>query len=220
MIFINFKTYEQGTGMDALSLVKDLEDVAVSAQVKTILVVQAGDIKEVVAITKLEVWVQKIDPVDYGAHTGAILPEAVVEDGATGTFLNHSECRFEDDSSLEKAVRRCDELDLKTLVFAGDIDDLEKVLKLNPTFASYEPPDLVGSETTSVAKEKPEIITEAVVRGRAHGIPLIVGAGIKSEEDVRKCLELGAAGVVVASDIVKSDNPKEEFANLVEGFKG
>jgi triosephosphate isomerase len=220
VIFINFKTYEKGTGSSAMELVKQLEEVAVDAQVKTIPVVQAADIKEVVGITKLEVWTQKIDPVDYGAHTGAVLPEAVVEDGASGTFLNHSECKFEDYQSLEKAIKRCDELDLKTLVFAANIDDLEKVLKFKPTFVSYEPPELVGSETTSVAKENPEIIIQAVARSRAYGIPLIVGAGIKSKEDVRKSLELGAVGVAVASDIVKSDNPVNEYTNLIEGFRG
>lgn len=220
MIFINFKTYEQGSGTSAMELVKQLEAVAFDTQVKTIPVVQAADIKEIVGTTKLEVWTQKIDPVDYGAHTGAVLPEAVVEDGASGTFLNHSECKFEDYQSLKKAVKRCDELDLKTLVFAADIDDLEKVLKFKPTFVAYEPPELVGSKTTSVSQEKPEIITQAVARSRAYGTPLVVGAGIKSEIDVRKCLELGAVGIAVASDIVKSDNPIEEYSNLIKGFRG
>ena len=94
MIFINFKTYQETTGQNALQLVKVLEETAHETQIKIIPVVAATDIKEAVLSTKLEVWTQKIDPVEFGAHTGAILPEAVLEDGAVGTFLNHSENRF------------------------------------------------------------------------------------------------------------------------------
>ncbi|MBU0570337.1 triose-phosphate isomerase [Patescibacteria group bacterium] len=219
MIFVNFKTYEQGTGANALEMVAVLEQVAGESGVKIIPVVQTSDIKELVVSSKLEIWAQKIDSVEYGAHTGAVLPEAVFEDGAVGTFLNHSENKFENFSDLIKANQRAMEVGLKTLIFAGDVSELEKVAKLKPTFISYEPAELVGSETTSVAEAKPEIIAKAVEVARKNNLPLIVGAGIKSEKDVRKSLELGAVGVAVASDIVKAEDPRREIKDLVEGFK-
>jgi len=37
--------------------------------------------------------------------------------------------------------------------------------------------------------------------------------------DVKKSIELGAAGIAVASDIVKSADPRKELLDLVEGFK-
>jgi len=77
---------------------------------------------------------------------------------------------------------------------------------------------LVGSKTTSVAIAKPEIIAEAVEISRERDLPLIVGAGIKSHEDVRKSLELGATGVAVASDVVTAKDPKKEILDLIEGF--
>lgn len=219
MIFVNFKTYEQGTGANAVELAKLLEEVASDTHIKLIPVVQAPDILEVVQNVKLEVWSQHIDPIDYGAHTGAILPESIKEDGATGTFLNHSEHKFGKLDELEKAHKRAQELDLKTLIFAGDLSELKKVVIFRPTFVAYEPPELVGSKTTSVAKEEPEIIEKAVEIAREHDLPLIVGAGIKSAEDVRKSLELGAVGVAVASDIVAAKDPKKEILELVEGFE-
>jgi len=219
MIFVNFKTYEQGTGADAISLVKVLEEVAHESQVKIIPVVQAADVREVVAITQLEVWTQHVDPVEFGAHTGFVLAEAVIEDGARGTFLNHSEHKFTDFEMLKKAHERSKGVGLKTLIFAGNLNELKRVSDLNPTFLSYEPPELVGSKTTSVAKEKPDIIAKAVEIARPKGLPLIVGAGIKSREDVRKSLELGAVGVAVASDIVTAKRPGEELMDLVEGFE-
>ena len=218
MLFINFKTYEQGTGANALDLVNVIEEIAQDQGVKIIPVVQAADIKEVVAASKIEVWAQTIDPISYGAHTGGILPEAVFEDGAAGTFLNHSENKFKRFKDLELANKRAQEVSLKTLIFAGDLEELEKVCELKPTFVSYEPPELVGSKTTSVAKEKPDVIAKAVAVAKEKGLPLIVGAGIKSTEDVRKSIELGAAGIAVASDIVKAEDPRVEIRDLVEGF--
>ena len=218
MIFVNFKTYEQGTGAAALALVTILEEVAHDTQIKIIPAVQASDIKEVIQLSKLEVWTQHVDFIEYGAHTGAILPEAGFEDGAAGTFLNHSENKFESISSLEKAHKRAQEVGLKTLIFAGNIEELEQVIELKPTYVSYEPPELVGSKTTSVSQAKPEVIAKAVEITRKKELPLVVGAGIKSQEDVRKSLELGAVGVAVASDIVTAKDPKKEILDLVQGF--
>ncbi len=76
----------------------------------------------------------------------------------------------------------------------------------------------MGSDKTSVAQAKPDVIAQAVVVSREKGIPLIVGAGIKSAMDVRKSLELGAAGVAVASDIVKASDPRKEIEDLILGF--
>jgi len=130
MIFVNFKVYKEGTGSEAIKLIRVLEEVAVKTQIKIIPVVQAADIKEAVESTKLEVWTQHVDPVEFGAFTGNIIPEAVFEDGAIGTFLNHSEHKFDNFDELETAHKRAQELDLKTLVFVADLEELRLILKL------------------------------------------------------------------------------------------
>lgn len=219
MIFVNFKTYERGTGTSAVGLTRILEEVSTSSKIKIIPVVQAADIKEAITNSKLEIWAQHTDPVEYGAHTGFILPEAVFEDGAMGTFLNHSEHKLENFDTLKKAHERAKSVGLKTLIFAADLAELKEVVLLSPTFVAYEPPELVGSKTTSVANAMPEVISQAVEITRENDLPLVVGAGIKSREDVRKSLELGAVGVAVASDIVTAVDPKKEILDLVEGFK-
>jgi len=220
MIFVNFKTYEQGTGNNALALVGVLEEVARESSAKIIPVVQSADIAEVVRATALEVWAQKIDPIDYGAHTGGILPEAVFEDGALGTFLNHSEAKFDDFEKLAYANKRAGEVGLKTLIFATDIKELERVIALNPSFVAYEPAELVGKTDISVAQAHPDVIGEAFSAAKEAGIPLIVGAGVHSREDVEKSLHLGAVGVAVATDVVKADSPRAEILDLLEGFNG
>lgn len=219
MIFVNFKVFEEGTGDRAVELVRIIEEVAVSSQIKIIPAVQAADIKEVVSVTRLEVWSQKIDAVEPGPHTGAVLAEAVYEDGAAGTFLNHSENKFDNFENLSYAVERANRVGLKTLIFAATIDELSKVLSLKPTYLSYEPPELIGSTSSSVAQAQPEIISKAAEICKKAGIPLIVGAGVHSAQDVKKSLELGAVGVAVATDIVKAQDPRFELQDLTEGFK-
>lgn len=219
MIFVNFKTYQEATGKNALLLGQIIETVAIETQTKIIPVCGATDVGELASSLKVEVWTQKIDPVSYGAFTGAIIPEAVVEDGAKGTFLNHSENKFADISLLEKAVLRAREVGLKILIFASDIEELKKVIVLKPDFVSYEPPELIGSQTVSVATAKPEIVAEAVAIAKEAGIPLIVGAGISSMEDIKKSLELGATGVAVASAVVKAQDQKEKLIELTKGFE-
>ncbi|RLC28938.1 triose-phosphate isomerase [Candidatus Woesebacteria bacterium] len=219
MIFINFKTYKEGSGEKAIDLVKIIEGVSEETQIKIIPVVQATDIKEIVGSSKLEIWAQSTDLEDYGAHTGAILPEAVFEDGALGTFLNHSEKKLPDFDKLKAVVKRAKEADLKTLIFAPDVVELVKILSLKPTYVAYEPPELIGSKTTSVSQAKPDVVAKAVTLSKEAGVPLIVGAGVSSAKDVKTCIELGAVGVAVASDVVIADDPKKELLNLTEGFK-
>ena len=219
MIFVNYKTYEQVTGQKAVELTKILEAVAHETQIKIVPVVQAVDVKEIVASTTLEVWTQKVDAVEFGAHTGSIVPEAVLEDGAVGTFLNHSEMKFVNFEELAKASDRAKSAGLKTLIFANDIAELKNITSLSPTYLAYEPAELVGSSTVSVSTAKPEVIKEAAEVAKLAGIPLIVGAGIRTADDVKKSLELGAVGFAVASSIVISSDPRTAILELIEGFK-
>jgi triosephosphate isomerase len=219
MLFVNFKTYKESSGGRVFDLLSNVEVAGREAGVKVVAVVQASDIREATLASSLEIWAQHVDAVEYGAHTGSVLPEAVSVDGATGTFLNHSENKFRDKKDLESAILHCRKINLKTLIFAGDLEELELVLKFKPDFVAYEPPELVGSKTTSVAEAKPEVIAQAVELAHKARIPLIVGAGIKSQKDVRISVSLGADGVAVASDIVKAKDPKKETLELLEGFK-
>lgn len=51
------------------------------------------------------------------------------------------------------------------------------------------------------------------------GLKLLVGAGVKNAADVRKSLELGAAGVLLASGVTKAKDPKTVLLDLVSGLK-
>jgi triosephosphate isomerase len=219
MIFVNYKTFEESSGEKAVALTKTLEEAAHESQVKIIPVVQIIDAETVLASTTLEVWIQHVDPIDYGAHTGWTLPEEAAKIGVSGVFLNHSEHKFNDFEALRMANEKAKEANLKTLIFAGDLEELKKVSALKPTFVAYEPPELVGSTETSVARAQPEIISQAYDIAQSSGEPLVVGAGVSSMEDVKKSVELGAVGIALATAVVKAADPKAKILELVEGFK-
>ncbi len=219
MIFVNYKTFEESSGPKALTLTRVLEEVAHESQVKIIPVVQIIDAESIISGTTLEVWIQHVDPINYGAHTGWTLPEEAVRIGVSGVFLNHSEHKFDNFDALYTANEKAMLVNLKTLIFAGSLDELKKVSELAPTYVAYEPAELVGSTTTSVAEAQPDIISQATEIAKSAGLPLIVGAGIHNLSDVKKSLELGAVGVAVATDVVKAVDPKKELLELTEGFK-
>jgi triosephosphate isomerase (TIM) len=216
MIFLNFKTYEQSTGARALELLSLVGEVATSTKVPCIVGVSATDIREAGEVSACEVWAQHIDPVSFGAHTGAILAQAVKEDGAVGTFLNHSEHKFSSFDELKTAHEDAKAVGLKTLIFAASVDECKQVATLSPDFIGYEPPELIASKDTSVAKSKPDVIKDVV--DAIPQVPIIVGAGVKDQNDVRVSLQLGAKGIALASAVILADNPKAVLEDLAKGF--
>lgn len=204
MIILNLKTYKNGK--DVLKLAKVIEKI----NKKIIVGVQPTDIRELSKKTKLKIYSQHTDYFKKGRNTGFILPEAIKSAGAEGTFLNHSEHKlpFED---LKKTIQRCKTLKLETLVFASNIKEAKKIEKLKPTYLVFEPPELVAGKI-SVSKAKPELIKKFSKNLKMN---FLVGAGIKTKEDVKKSLELGASGVAVASAITKSNNPEKKLKELL-----
>lgn len=218
MIFVNFKTYKEATGVRAIELVRILSLCQAETKIPIIPVVQIADIRSSMIATNYNIWTQHVDGVGQGQTTGWVTPEAVAEAGAVGTFLNHSEHKLSD-KELKDVFGRASSIALDTLVFASDLKELEKVVGLKSTYVAYEPPELIASKETSVAKAKPEIIKKAYGIAKKAGVPLIVGAGIKDAEDVKTSLKLGAIGVAVSSAVVLAKDPKKMILELAKGFK-
>lgn len=204
IIIINFKTYKQGK--DAIELAKTIEKIS-----KSIIVgVQDSDIYEIVKATKLKVFSQHVDYFKPGRNTGFIIPEAVKKDGATGTFLNHSEHKLSF-NVLKKTVERCKKIGLKTYVFAKNLQEAKRIEKLKPSYIILEPPELVAGKI-SVSQAKPELISKIAKKLRTR---FLVGAGIHSKEDIGIAMKLGARGIALSSAITKAKNPGKKLRELL-----
>ncbi|MCX6750896.1 MAG: triose-phosphate isomerase [Candidatus Pacearchaeota archaeon] len=205
LIVINLKTYQQG--QSSVKIAKEIEKVS-----KDIVVgVQASDVYEIAKKTKLKVYAQHVDPYEPGRNTGYILPEAVKKDGAVGTFLNHSEHKLSQ-NVLKKTIARCKKVKLKTMVFVKDIRQAKQIEKLKPDYLIYEPPELVAGNI-SVSTSKPEIIKKI---SNNIKMKFLVGAGIKTKEDIELSMKLGAAGVAFSSVITKAREPGKKLKELIE----
>lgn len=205
VVVVNFKTYK--SGKDVLKLAKLLEKV----DKNTIVGISPCDLYNVSNNTKLNVYCQHVDYFNPGRFTGYIIPEAAKASGAVGVFLNHSEHKI-DFETLEKTVKRCKEIGLKILVFAGDVTEAKKIEVLNPDYIAVEPPELVGGDI-SVSTAKPELISDVAKNLKGK---FLVGAGIKNYNDIKISMDRGASGIAVSSAITTSNDP----AKVLKEFLG
>jgi triosephosphate isomerase len=214
MLFVNFKTYKEATGKKALELAKICQLVAEKTTLKIIPVAQAADIFRL-SQAGIEVWSQHVDDIEYGPNTGQLLPEAMITAGAKGTLLNHSENKLPTEV-IRTTLVRCRQLGLKVMVITASVEEAQRLAADQPDFLAFEPPEFIGSRTESVASARPESISEFVKK--FNKLPVLVGAGIQSGEDVTTALKLGAKGVLVASGVVLAKDPKKKLLDLAAGF--
>ncbi len=214
MIFVNFKTYQQGTGKAALTLVQKCAQVEKETGIKIVPIVQTADLR---LVSKFAVFTQHLDDVGFGPYTGKILPQGVIEAGAKGTLLNHSENKIPVEvigSTIQEL--RSIKKDFKILVCSESLEEAQEIIQFKPDFIAYEPPELIGGEV-SVSSAQPEIISgfTKVIKE----IPVLVGAGVRNKEDVKKALQFKAAGVLVSSGVVLAEDAKGQLLKLALGFK-
>jgi len=82
MIIVNFKTYSEATGRNAVELAKKAEKVSDETKVSIIVAPQFADISAVAKAVKIPVFAQHIDPIRPGSYTGHVLADSVKEAGA------------------------------------------------------------------------------------------------------------------------------------------
>ena len=227
-IIVNFKLYEQATGDSAVELAKIHEKVAKETGASIAVAVNALDLERVVKSVSIPVFAQHVDAVGYGSNTGHVLPDLVKGIGAYGTLLNHAECQLED-MALMKGIESAKAAGLFTVVcantpekgaeIAGWGDDGVSVggdpVVIKADLIAVEPPELIGGDV-SVSKAEPEVIEKSVsMIGEGK---VLVGAGVKNSDDVKIALSLGASGVLLASGVVKAEDPYSVLMDLVGGL--
>jgi triosephosphate isomerase len=219
LILLNLKTYEQSMGQKAIDFARIAERVNEKTGISIAIAPQLIDIASVTVSSETPVFSQHIDPVNYGKYTGHILPEAVVDAGAYGTLLNHSERQIPLEQ-IEASIKRAREVDLITVVCVDTVDTAKKVALLGPDAIAIEPPELIGSGI-SVSTAQPEIVSGAVeaVHTINPDVKVLCGAGITNGEDASAALDLGAKGILVASGVVKAEDPYKALLELARSMQ-
>ncbi len=214
LLVVNFKTYIEATGKLAIELAKVAEEVSRETGVTVIVAPQFTDIEPVAKTVDIPVFSQHVDSIRPGAYTGHVLAEAVKSAGAEGTLLNHSEKRI-DSPDIARSVRLCVDSDLQSLVCADTAQASVNIARMKPDMIAIEPPELIGTGI-SVSKARPELITESLkqIRKVNESVRVLCGAGVTTAEDVSKALDLGSEGVLVASGVVKSKDPRAVLQSM------
>lgn len=216
-VVVNYKVYAQTTGPGAVALTQALERAAKGAGVA---VCPAPlDLAAVARATRLPVLAQHVDPLPPGAGTGHVTVEAVKAAGAKGSLVNHAEHKVGLEV-LQATVQRLREAGLVSLVCAGTVAASRAAAAMHPDLVAVEPPELIGG-SVSVTTADPGVVSGAVkaVKEVAPKVRVLCGAGVKTGKDVRRALELGADGVLVASGVVAVKEPEKALADLLEGLR-
>ncbi len=222
LFVVNFKTYKEATGENAVRLAKSCESAAKKSKgkVKVAVAVQAADIFRVAAAVNsgiIEVFAQHIDANGQGKSTGFVTTEAVKEAGASGTLLNHAEHKITD---IARRIATAKAAKLATVVCAADVAEATIIAKTaQPDYIAVEPPELIGGKV-SVSEAKPEVVSDSVaaVKSANSSIKVLCGAGVNKRQDVEKALQLGSEGVLVASAVVLAKNPEKALLELIGGI--
>ncbi len=210
-IVLNFKTYSQATGKRALKLAKICQEVAKEKGAEIVVCPQLADCRMIAQAVDIPVFAQHIDDIDPGSHTGWVLIDSLIDAGLDGSLVNHSEHRIEHEK-IAGALKRLKKANMTSIVCTKDVEETGELSQLKPDFVAIEPPELIGSGIP-VSEAQPEVITGAVDAAQ-KGVPVLCGAGITKGADVKKAVELGAKGVLIASGVIKADDPKKVLSEL------
>ena len=215
LILLNFKTFEETTGKNAVKVAKMAEKVYEETGVCIIVAPQFVDIFRVAQEVSIPVFAQHIDPITPGPHTGHVLPEAVKEAGAVGAIINHSE-REITITTIHKAVERAREVGLLSLICCSTDPICAASVSLGPDMLALEPPELIGTPM-SVSRARPQSIVRLVetIKNSHYRIIPVCGAGVRTREDVKIAFKLGAQGVMIGSAI-KSKDFQQKLMEMAE----
>ena len=212
-IIINLKHYESSSGQRCSEFLEKFRGFNFPEDYRVIFALNPIDLRLTEKFQELLFYSQHVDDVERGAHTGKFSIDAVRELGIMGTILNHSERRL-DLRTIEKTLEMAKKRMFPIVVCCETTEEASRIAPLHPEAIAYEPAELIGGNI-SVTTAKPEIITETVSICSRHGVPVLVGAGVKSHGDLSGSLKLGARGVLLASGIVLAKDPVASLTSLI-----
>ncbi len=218
VVIVNFKAYAEVDGQKAVDLAKACEEVATETGAAIMVCPPMVELATVSASVKIPVLSQNVDAKKPGSATGWITPSMVRACGCFGTLINHSEHKV-DPQIVSEAVRMSHDLGLCVIVCADNVESAKQLAIFAPDYIAVEPPELIGGDI-SVTTADPDIVKNTVneVHSVNPNIKVLCGAGVKNGKDVATAIELGADGVLLASGVVKSSDPRATLRDLVSGL--
>lgn len=214
-ILVNLKAYKEGMGPRAHLIARAAEEVSGESGIQIGVAPSFFDLHPLSKHFEIPIFAQHVDGVAPGPFTGHVTAAAVRQTGAVGTLINHSERRLTL-AEIEASVRASMDAGLVTVICSNNDLTSAAAAALSPTYVAIEPPELIGSGV-SVAKADPGVIQRSVAAVHAVNpkVKVLTGAGIQSGECVKIARDLGTDGVLLASSVVKAEDPAIVLRDLV-----
>lgn len=214
-ILVNLKAYKEGMGPRAHLIARAAEEVSEESGIQIGVAPSFFDLHPLSKHFEIPVFAQHLDGVAPGAFTGHVTAAAIRQAGAVGSLINHSERRLTL-AEIEASVRAATDAGLVTVICSNNDLTSAAAAALSPTYVAIEPPELIGSGV-SVAKADPGVIQRSVAAVHAVNpkVKVLTGAGIQSGECVKIARDLGTDGVLLASSVVKAEDPAIVLRDLV-----
>ncbi len=221
VLAVNYKAYRTAYGSLGLRISKEIDSIAkeYKGNVRVILLPPLTELNKVSSEVEVaNVFAQHVDPVDEGPYTGYVTIDMIKEAGAVGVMVNHSERRLRLDE-IYFILNKARKAGLEVLACADTAEVAAAISVLNPNMLAIEPPELIGTGIP-VSKAKPEVVLKTLnlVRKYNDKITILTGAGITTGDDVKAAINLGTQGVLVASAVMKSVDPRKAFEDLIKAF--
>jgi triosephosphate isomerase (TIM) len=211
---VNFKNYNEVLGDGSIKLALAVKKAGEATGVEVIVAPPIPELANVASKVEVRVYSQTVGIEEGDRTTGSIIPEAVRAAGGKGTILNHSEAR-KPHGELQMLVPRLKKIGLDVCLCAQTAAEASELSVLAPEYLAVEPPELIGTGI-AVSKAKPQLIESTVRAARRAGYQgsILCGAGIVTGDDVKKAVELGVDGILVASSVVKARDWEEKVREL------
>jgi triosephosphate isomerase len=213
-IVLNLKAYESTYGSRGVHLCQIAKEVSNSYGVRIIVCPNPLILIEA-AQTKAEVFAQHVDANKPGAFTGSITAKMLAEANVKGSLLNHSEKRLNPEN-IKATIDSLRENELESILCVQDNIEAVKYCVFKPDYIAIEPPELIGTGI-SVSVARPELITSSIsaIKEIDKNIKIICGAGVSTPQDVKKAIELGVDGVLLASAYVNAKDHRRFLESLI-----
>jgi triosephosphate isomerase (TIM) len=201
-----------------VALARELERAGRAAGVAVAIAPPTPQLASVASAVHLPVLAQHVDPDAAGPSTGFVPVRTLAAAGARGSLVNHSEHPISFDA-VRSVVPALKAAGLAAVVCAPTPRAVARLARARPPYLAIEPPELIGGRR-AVSTARPAVIVEAVraVRAVAPATRVLCGAGVHAREDVRRALELGSDGILVASAVALAPRPRRVLDDLLRGF--
>jgi triosephosphate isomerase len=200
-VIINYKKL---TGKDALDLTQKLNecDNILLSQYNIILAMQTVDALQL-SNNRFDIFIQDI----YSDEENCFLKQFsgksdLKNDNIVGILLNHPEKPLSSEMIAEY-ISLANHLQLQIVLCATSIQEATRLNSFSPMYIGLENESLIG-KNISLIDHCPEIVQQVT---STIDNDILIGAGIRTAEDLKHVVKFGGSGVLISSLVLSSPDP-------------